>query len=405
GIIAGAEKLTYGTASPFGKPVSVTLLSSDYEQLEMARSEIRAAMESMTELKDVVENVLPGPQEIRLQLKEKAYLLGLNEASILSQVRQGFFGFEVQRLQRGVDEVKVWVRYDETDRTSLKNLEDMRIRTAGGGEYPLRELATYTMERGVININHLDAQRENTVEADLIGPQVSAPEVVETLKAEVMPNILKRYPNVKPLYEGQNREAAKTAASSKTALPVVLILILAIITFTFRSFGQTMVIFLLIPFSFIGVVWGHFIHGNQLSILSFLGIVALIGIIVNDSLVLVTKMNAYLKEGMKFKEAVFQAGYSRFRAIFLTSATTIAGLGPIILERSFQAQFLKPMAIAVAYGIGVATILTLILLPVFLVSWNNIRRGTFWIWNNRVPEPEEIETAVIELKSESDHED
>ncbi|MCB9241204.1 MAG: efflux RND transporter permease subunit [Flavobacteriales bacterium] len=405
GIIAGAEKLTYGTASPFGKPVSVTLLSSDYEQLEMARSEIRAAMESMTELKDVVENVLPGPQEIRLQLKEKAYLLGLNEASILSQVRQGFFGFEVQRLQRGVDEVKVWVRYDETDRTSLKNLEDMRIRTAGGGEYPLRELATYTMERGVININHLDAQRENTVEADLIGPQVSAPEVVETLKVEVMPNILKRYPNVKPLYEGQNREAAKTAASSKTALPVVLILILAIITFTFRSFGQTMVIFLLIPFSFIGVVWGHFIHGNQLSILSFLGIVALIGIIVNDSLVLVTKMNAYLKEGMKFKEAVFQAGYSRFRAIFLTSATTIAGLGPIILERSFQAQFLKPMAIAVAYGIGVATILTLILLPVFLVSWNNIRRGTFWIWNNRVPEPEEIETAVIELKSESDHED
>lgn len=403
GILAGAEKVTYGVASPFGKPVSVTLLSKDYTQLEGAREEVKLAMQQLPDLKDVVENIQPGPQEIRLQLKEKAYLLGLTEASILSQVRQGFFGYEVQRLQRGVDEVKVWVRYEESDRVSIKNLEDMRIRIPNGGSYPLKELATYEMARGVININHLDAQRENTVEADVIGPQVSAPEVIAQIREELMPNILRKYPNVKPLYEGQNREAAKTQKSSRTALPIVLGLILAIITFTFRSFGQTVVIFLLIPFSFIGVAWGHYIHGNQLSILSFLGIVALIGIIVNDSLVLVTRMNSYLKEGLPFKEAVYQSGYARFRAIFLTSATTIAGLGPIILEKSFQAQFLKPMAISVAYGIGIATVLTLILLPVLLVVWNTIKLKGFEFWYGRTPSREEIEPALIEMEDEADH--
>jgi multidrug efflux pump subunit AcrB len=402
GVIPGAEKVTFGSISPFGKPVSITLLSKDYTQLNLARKEVKQAMQGITELKDVIENVQPGPQEIRLQLKEKAYLLGLSESSIMSQVRQGFFGFEVQRLQRGVDEVKVWVRYSESDRKSVKNLEDMRIRTANGSAYPLNELASYTMERGVININHLDAQREITVEADVIGPDVSAPDVIANIKADVMPNILRKYPNVRPLYEGQNREAAKTQKSASTALPVVLILILAIITFTFRSFGQTLVIFMIIPFSFIGVAWGHFIHGNQMSILSFLGIVALIGIIVNDSLVLVTKMNSFLKQGMPFKEAVYQAGYARFRAIFLTSATTIAGLGPIIIEKSFQAQFLKPMAIAVAYGIGIATVLTLILLPVFLVTWNTVKMYAYKYWNGKFPSREEIETAVIEIKAESD---
>jgi len=402
GIVAGAEKVTYGSASPFGKPVSVTLLSNNYNQLNQVRAEVKAAMQGMSELKDVIENIQPGPQEIRLKLKDKAYLLGFNERSILSQVRQGFFGFEVQRLQRGIDEVKVWVRYAESDRTSVKNLEDMRIRTANGSSYPLHELATYTMERGVININHLDAQREITVEADVIGPDVSAPDVIAEIRDSIMPDILKRYPNVRPLYEGQNREAAKTQKSASTALPIVLILILAIITFTFRSFGQTLMIFMLIPFSFIGVAWGHYFHGNQLSILSFLGIVALIGIIVNDSLVLVTKMNSFLKEGVPFKEAVFKAGHSRFRAIFLTTATTIAGLGPIIIERSFQAQFLKPMAISVAYGIGIATFLTLLLLPVLLLTWNSVKVFAYTFWYDRVPSREEVETAVIELKDELD---
>lgn len=402
GMIPGAEKVTFGTASPFGKPVSITLLSNDYDQLNQAKDDVKLVMQGVSDLKDVVENILPGPQEIRLKLKEKARLLGLTEQAIMGQIRTGFFGFEVQRLQRGVDEVKVWVRYDEAERSSVKNLEDMRIRTAQGHEYPLKELATYTKERGVININHLDANREITVEADLSDPKISAPEVISRLREEAMPGILVKYPKVRALYEGQSREAAKTRKSSNRALPIVLILIISLIVFTFRSGMQTLAIFLLIPFSLVGVAWGHYLHGQPLSILSFLGIVALVGIIVNDSLVLVTKMNAFLKEGMSMKEAVYQAGYMRFRAIFLTSATTIAGLTPLLFEKSFQAQFLKPMAIAVAYGIGIATILTLVVLPVLLLMFNYIRQFRFRVWNEHWPTPEEVEPAVKELQADSE---
>jgi multidrug efflux pump subunit AcrB len=402
GTLPGVEKLTFGSANPFGKPVSVTLISRDPDQLVLAKDEVKAAMNKFTELKDVVENTQPGPHEIRLKLKEKAYLLGLSEASIMGQIRQGFFGQEVQRLQRGIDEIKVWVRYDEANRSSVKNLEDMRIRTQSGQEFPLKELATYSKQRGVVDISHLDAQREITVEADVIGPQISAPDVIADLKDNYVTQILEKYPQVTPLFEGQNREAAKTQKSAKTALPVVLILIISLIIFTFRSVGQTLAIFALIPFSLIGVAWGHFLHGNQLSILSFLGIVALIGIIVNDSLVLVTKLNAFLKEGMKFKDAVFQAGYTRFRAIFLTSATTIAGLAPLLFEKSFQAQFLKPMAIAVAYGIGIATVLTLIVLPVILLVLNHIRVWWSYFWHGRNSTNEEVEPALRELKVDNE---
>ncbi len=402
GPMPDADKLTYGSASAFGKPVSVTLLGEDQAELDKAKVELKAAMTAIPELKDVVESVQEGGREIKLDLKEEAYILGLNEALILNQIRQGYFGYEAQRLQRGKDEVKVWVRFNEDQRSSIYNLEETRIRTSNGKEIPLRELADFSIERGVSSIDHLDGQKQITVEAEVSNNQVSAPEVIAQIQNEIIPELLAKYQGISPLYEGQNREAAKTQKSSKFALPFVLICILSIITFTFRSFGQSFIIlFLLVPFSLIGVAWGHYIHGQQMSILSFLGVVALIGIIVNDSLVLVGKLNSFLKEGMSFKEAVFQAGYIRFRAIFLTSLTTIAGLAPLILEKSFQAQFLIPMAIAVAYGIGIATLLTLILLPVFLSAWNDMRRNILWLWNGGIkPTAEEIEPAIKEMESE-----
>lgn len=402
GRMDDADKLTFGSASAFGKPVSVTLLGENQAELDKAKNELKEAMKAIPELKDVVESVQEGRREIKLTLKEKAYILGLTEAQIMNQIRQGYFGFEAQRLQRGQDEVKVWVRFDEQQRSSLYDLEDTRIRTADGKEIPLAELADFSINRGVVSIDHLDGKKQVTVEAEVSSNQVSAPEVIANIRADIIPAILAKHPGISPLFEGQNREAAKTQKSSRFALPFVLVSILAIITFTFRSFGQSFIIlFLLVPFSMIGVAWGHYIHGQQMSILSFLGVVALIGIIVNDSLVLVGKLNSFLKEGMSFKDAVFQAGYVRFRAIFLTSMTTIAGLAPLILERSFQAQFLIPMAIAVAYGIGIATILTLILLPVFLSAWNDMRRRILYLWNGGImPSAEEIEPAIKEMESE-----
>ncbi|PIQ35308.1 MAG: RND transporter [Bacteroidetes bacterium CG18_big_fil_WC_8_21_14_2_50_41_14] len=402
GPVIGAESLSYGGGGSFGKPISVAFLGNNLEELELAKDELKAELTKLAALKDVNDNDLLGIKEINVQLKPKAYMLGLSLQDMLGQVRSGFFGKEVQRLQRGRDEVKIWVRYNEKDRSSINNMSEMFITTPTGEKVPFNELATYTIKRGVVSINHLDGKRQINVEADMMNETSSVTEILGYVKDEIIPQILPKYPSVSVLYEGQNREAEKTQKSAAKALPVILFLIIAMITFTFRSFGQTMLLFVLIPFSLIGVAWGHYFHGHAISMLSMMGVVALIGIIVNDGLVLVTKLNTNLKEGMTFNEAVVSAGVSRFRAIFLTTVTTVAGLAPLILEKSFQAQFLVPMAISIAYGISAATILTLVLLPVLLVTLNNFRRLLIYAWEGTKPSPEEVEPAVKELKSEND---
>lgn len=400
GPIYEAENLTFGSVGAFGKPVSVSLLSKSYEDLEAVKLRLKDAMSQVSELRDVVDTDLEGVREVRLKLKDKAYLLGLNPALLMQQVRQGFFGYEVQRLQIREDEVKVWVRYDDETRGSIYNLEEMYIRSPQGAKFPLRELADYTIERGPLTINHLNGEREIKVEADLADPNGSAPDMIAYVRDEVLPPILNDFPSVSFLFEGQNREAQKTIKSAQKTFPLILVLIILVITFTFRSFYQAVVIFTLIPLSLVGVAWGHYLHGIPLSIFSFLGIIALIGVIVNDSLVLVSKMNNYLKEGLPFHDAVFQAGLSRFRAILLTSATTIAGLAPLILEKSVQAQFLIPMAISLAYGILMATFLTLVLLPVLLTYLNHVKVYGLWFWRGEKPKHEEVEPAIMELNND-----
>ncbi len=400
GPIYEAENLSFGTVSAFGKPVSISLLGEDYQALSEVKEKLKNAMQRIPELRDVVDNDQEGVKEVRLKLKDKAYLLGFTPATVLSQVRNGFFGYEVQRLQIGEDELRVWVRYDEDERSSLYSLENMYIRDGQGGTYPLAEIADYTVERGPLNIYHIDGKREIKVEADLADPNGSAPDVINRIRQEILPPILDKHPSVSPLYEGQNREAQKTISSARVTMPLVLLLIIGLVTFTFRSFSQAIVIILLIPFALIGVAWGHWLHGLPLSIFSFLGIIALIGVIVNDSLVLVSKMNGYLQEGMKFKDAVYEAGASRFRAILLTSATTVAGLAPLILEKSVQAQFLIPMAISLAYGIVMATFLTLLLLPLLLSYLNHGKVYGLWLWRGKKPPHEEVEPAIRELENE-----
>lgn len=402
GPIYEAENITFGTVGAFGKPVSVSLLANDYEKLNEAKNRLKTAMADIPDLRDIIDSDLEGVREIDIELKEKAYLLGLNPASVMQQIRNGFFGLEVQRLQIDEDEIKVWTRYDDETRASLYNLEDMFIRSPQGGKYPLRDIANYEISRGTLTINHLDGARQITVEADLVDPNGSAPDMITKVRDELLPPILEDYPEIEVLYEGQNREAQKTIKSAKLVLPLVLVLIILVITFTFRSFYQAVVIFTLIPLSLVGVAWGHYLHGLPLSIFSFLGIIALIGVIVNDSLVLVSKMNNYLKEGLDFADAVAHAGLSRFRAILLTSATTIAGLAPLILEKSVQAQFLIPMAISLAYGILMATFLTLVLLPVLLSYLNHAKVYGLWFWSGKKPSHEEVEPAVIEMESEND---
>ena len=402
GPVFGVESLIYGSGGRFGgSPVSVSLLGNNISELKAAKVLLKEALDNNSLLKDVADNDPAGIKEIQLELKENAYLLGLDLRTVMNQVRAGFFGAAVQRFQRGQDEIRVWVRYDRTNRSSITDLDEMRIVTPGGERIPLKEIASYQIIRGDVAINHLDGRREIQVSADLKDSKTTtATDMLAWIRNDVMPDILSRYPTVSVLYEGQNREAAKTANSMQRAGLIVLFLIFITIAFTFRSLSQPIMLILLVPFSLTAVAWGHWIHGFPMSMPSTLGIIALIGIMVNDGLVLISKFNGNLREGMNFDDAIFEAGKSRFRAIFLTSVTTIAGLAPLLLEKSRQAQFLKPMAISIAYGIGFATILTLLMLPLLLTFSNRIKVGTKWLRTGDNVSKEEVERAIKEKYQE-----
>ncbi|MGR3810566.1 efflux RND transporter permease subunit [Jiulongibacter sp. NS-SX5] len=402
GEVYGTELLTFGSGGNFGgSPVSVSLLGNNIADLKLAKEELKAEMRKNPELKDISDNDPKGIKEIKIKLKPSAFPLGLNTQDVMSQVRSAFFGLQVQRFQRGQDEIKVWVRYDLANRSSINNLDKMKILTPGGGRVPFKEIADYTIERGEISINHLEGRREIQVTADLKDRKSSAPDIIEDLRQTVIADILAKYPSVSALYEGQNRESNKLMKSAEMVIPIILFLMYATIAFTFRSYGQPMLLLMMIPISLIGIAWGHWIHDFPINFLSGLGIIALIGIMVNDGLVLIGKFNGYLREGMGFDEALVLAGTSRFRAIFLTSLTTIAGLAPLIFEKSRQAQFLIPMAISIAYGIAIATVLTLLFLPILLSTSNSIKVGFKWLRTGKDITKEEVERAVIELNDQA----
>lgn len=401
GPVYGAEALVFGSGGNFGgSPVSVSLLGTNITELKAAKAELKAKLQSNALLKDITDNDPLGIKEISINLKEKAYLLGLNTQDVMSQVRYAFFGFQAQRFQRGQDEIRVWVRYDANNRSSINKLDEMRITAPDGSKVPFAEIANYTIERGEIAINHLDGRREVQMTADLVDANESASEIVADIRDNIMPEIQARYPTVTAAFDGQKREQNKLTKSAKTVIPVVIFLIYVTIAFTFRTYDQPLILLLLIPLSLIGVAWGHYLHGFPINILSWLGIIALIGIMVNDGLVLIGKFNSFLKEGLAYDKALYEAAKSRFRAIFLTSLTTVAGLAPLMLEKSRQAQFLIPMAISIAYGIAIATVLTLIILPIFLSMSNSLKVNVKWlITGTRVPR-EQVERAVIELNTE-----
>ncbi len=402
GPLYGIESVEFGSGSNFGgKPVSISLSGSNIDELKAAKEMLKTQLNNNPLLKDVSDNDPDGIKEIKIELKESAYALGLSLNDVISQVRSGFFGQQVQRFQRGRDEIRVWVRYARDERSSIKNLDDMRIMSSTGERVPLKEIASYVIQRGENSINHLDGRREINVNADLKDPSTSATDIMASIENDFMPLVKTKYPTITASFEGQNREASKVTSSAGTVLPIVIFLIFVLIAFTFRSFSQPLLLMFMVPFSLIGVVWGHWIHGFNINILSFLGIIALVGIVVNDGLVLITKFNGYLKEGMKFDDALLTAGKSRFRAIFLTSLTTVAGLSPLIFEKSRQAQFLIPMAISIAYGIILATALTLVMLPMLLSVGNSIKVYWKWLVSGVKPAKEEVERAIIEKNVES----
>jgi len=396
GRIEGAETLSFGGSRRWGMPVTVALKSNNFEQLRGATEMLREELNKMQQLKDVTDDDPPGLREVKVKLKEKAFALGLTTSEVVSQVRAGFFGGEAQRILRGIDEVKIWVRYGREDRSSLSDLEEMRIRTQGGGSYPLGEIADLSIDRGVMSINHIDGQRVINVMADVTSTKASVPTLLADIKANVMPGITNRYPEVRYSFEGESYENQKTVDAIYRVVPAILIMMFLIIAVTFHSFGQAVIVFLLIPFSIIGVLWGHYIQGYIVSMLSMFGAIALMGIVVNDSLVLVSTVNRKLKSGQSYDDALFEAGISRFRPVVLTSLTTIAGLAPLVFEQSHQAQFLSPMAISVAYGLLFGTILTLVMLPSMLKGFNLIKLQLYRMIRGKDLKDRDVEAAVRE---------
>ena len=400
GEIPGAESLTFDIESPFGKAISIALYSENNNELLSATKILKDYMVNLNMMKNIESSDQKGLKEIKLKLKNKAYQMNLSTAQILNEIRNGFYGFESQRLQIGTDEVKIWIRYDKEDRNSIYDLENMRINIMDNN-YLVSDLVDIKIERDLLSIDHLNGKRSVQIDADLLNPKLDNPiTITANIEEYINSNIKSIYPSIKHSVEGQIRSQAETGKSLGFSGPIVLILMLTIILFTFRSLLQTFAVFILIPFGFIGVGWGHFIHDFQLSMFSYFGMIALIGILVNDSLVFISKFNKNLKEGLKFEEALTQTGLSRFRPIILTSITTVAGLAPLIFEKELQAQFLIPMAIAIAYGLILATLLTLLFLPAFLKITNRIRFTKEWIFSGKELSEEDREPAIKEMEYE-----
>ncbi|TKG92313.1 efflux RND transporter permease subunit [Puteibacter caeruleilacunae] len=404
GEVPEAEKFTVGATSRWGAPVSISLLGKNIKELEEARDFLMAELEKMTELKDIVNNNALGKQEIRLKLKPQAYFLGLDESSIANQVRQGFYGGQAQRIQEGRDELRIWVRYPASGRERLGQVQNMKIKTPAG-EYPLSELAEYDIERGPVNIRRFNSKREIRVEAETVDPDASVTEILANIDANIIPKLKAHYPGVSLASQGQQKERMRSMQDIQRTYIVAFAIIILILLVHFKSFEQPFLILVMIPLSILGSAWGHGLHGKPISMLSLWGIVALSGVIINDAVVFLSKYNDLIREGMKVKAAIVAAGKNRLRPIILTTLTTSIGLYPLILEKSFQAQFLIPMAISLVYGVAFGTLFILIFFPPLILVLNDFRRGIRQIWHGRKIHREEVEIANIHMRKKIDNGD
>ena len=388
--IAMMEKILVGGYQQFGKAVSISLQSESDTELKDAVNWLKEKISTINMVKEVLDNGGVGNREVHLKLTERAYALGLNEVTILKQIRQGFFGEEVQRLIIGRDEVKIWLRYPENNRNSIEDLSKVKIKTLSGALIPLEEIASYEYKRGRVKINHINGSKEIRVDANLYNAEFSA-DVNEQIERDYLGLLKNKFPNVSYKIMGQAERAADSGKRLGIAFLISIILIVITISLNFKSFYQARLILMVVPIGVFSAILGHGIVGKPFSIMSVWGVVALIGILVNDAVVMLDRYNRNLEDGIDMEQAVIGAGKSRFRAIILTTITTFVGLFPLILEKSFQAQFLIPMAISVAFGVLFSTIILLLYFPSLIMYFNDIRRARWWLWNGGENPPTKME--------------
>lgn len=374
GVMPGLKSLTFSAGQVFGgNPISYQLVSQNPDELTAAAAELEARLRTYNGLINIRNEAVNSKDELRLQLLPRAEVMGFTLNDLSTQVRNAFYGSQAQRLQRGDDEVRVMVRYPEGERISIGDLEDMYIRTGQGEAVPFTSIAAFDMQPGYAQINRVEGERSVAVNADIIESMVEPNVVNDDIKNNFFPELKSRYPGVDYREDGGTAEQASIIQDMARGMLFAIFGIYALLAIPLRSYTQPLMIMGVIPFGIVGAIVGHLIVGIPVNFMSFLGIIALSGVVVNDSIILVNFVNKATEKGTPVIEAVVNGGARRFRAILLTSLTTFFGLLPILLETSMQAQFLIPMATSLAFGIVFATVITLLLIPCLYVILEDLK--------------------------------
>ncbi len=424
GEINGAISLTIRgdeTTSPPGRPIDIWMKGRDLDQLGAAATELKEKLGTYEGLYQIKDDFRVGKKEINLKLKPEARALGLHVYDLAKQIFTGYFGEELMRVQRGDNNLRIRLRYPEQERTQVSDLEKMRVRVSmphkgvmtttamneakmklGTGlpdlppkvqEVPLTSVADLEYKAGVTSIQRTNGQRRVAVSAEVDISRANANEIVAELKSGFLPQLVHKYPGISLSFEGDQQDFREALDYLAIAYPLALLGIFVLVAASFRSYIQTIVVMIAVPFGSAAALFGHLMFGYDISIMSILGFVALSGVVVNDGIVLVDCVNTYISEGESFYEAVRRAGARRFRAIFLTTATTVGGLAPLMLEKDTQAQMLIPMALAMSAGVAFSMLVSLLIVPCTLCIINDARRVAHWALHGVMPTPEEVEPA------------
>jgi multidrug efflux pump subunit AcrB len=403
GEIPGVKTLGFeGATGPGGGPaISMQLIGTNIEQVGRAAKELESRIRKYEGVFDIRNSYERGTPEIKLNIKPEAEALGLTLSDLARQVRAGFYGEEVQRVQRGQDEVKVMVRFPRDERDSVGYLDNMRIRTPDGGRVPFHAVAEVELTESPTTIQRFDRERAVRVSAEVDKQNYEPGKITKDILEKELPEVLALYPGVRTRLSGESQAAAEVQGDLLKGALFAVFLIYALMAIPLRSYAQPLIIMSVIPFGTIGALVGHWILGLQVSMMSFFGIIALAGVVVNDSLILVDFVNRERRLGVPLMQAVTDAASKRFRAILLTSLTTFFGLVPIVLETSLQAQIVIPMAASLAFGILFATVITLFLIPCLYIVLDDF--GHWWreAWTYVLPK----ESGKTELHPGAVHSD
>lgn len=386
GEIPGVTSLQFiSEISSLGEPVNVELAHEKFDTLLSASEDLKAALAQYPGVTDITDSFEEGKPELKLNIKDSGRALGLTLSDLARQVRQGFYGEEAQRIQRGRDDIRVMVRYPKEQRRSISDVENMRVRLPDGTEIPFKAVAEIDYGRGYAMIRRVNKRRIIAVMSD-----VTAGELTEQINKDLIDNVLpalkRKYTGLNYTFGGERKERNESLGSLTVNFPIALLAIYALLAVQFKSYIQPMIVMSAIPFGLVGATIGHLILGFNLSFLSMFGLVALAGVVVNDSLILIDLINRERQEGIAGTQLIRDCATRRFRPIMLTTLTTFLGLTPMMLEKSLQAQFLIPMAISLAFGVAFATVITLFLVPSLYMILEDIKN--FFIGqpdNNTLP--------------------